>query len=133
VIQGVFSLGVEKKLPAVVNIKDYGTTLNPGEIKSLPNEFDSDIGPVVAPSGITAVREVELTPTIEVRDRRPILTEVTPSSPRPEIVIMVPTPPEDGDIDVIDGAAVAVVLQAGGAETAISVGRDEAGGTATGA
>ena len=102
------------------------------ELKSLPNELVITRGPLVAPAGITAVTEVELTPVTEVRALLPIFTEVTPSRPTPVIVTTVPAPPEDGVKLVIEGTAVAVALQATGALTAISVGRVETGAAAAG-
>ena len=81
----------------------------------------------MAPAGITAVTEVELTPVTEVRTFLPIFTEVTPSRPTPVIVTTVPTPPDDGVKLVMDGAAVAVELQETGVSIAISVGRVETG------
>ena len=94
---------------------------------SLPNELVTTRGPLVAPAGITAVTEVELTPVTEVRTFLPIFTEVTPSRPTPVIVTTVPTPPDDGVKLVMDGAAVAVELQETGVSIAISVGRVETG------
>ena len=102
------------------------------ELKSLPNELVITRGPLVAPAGITAVTEVELTPVTEVRALLPIFTEVTPSRPTPVIVTTVPAPPEEGEKLVIEGTAVAVELQEGVELTAISEGRDETGAAAAG-
>lgn len=101
-------------------------------LKSDPNEFVTTIGPDVAPTGTTAVNEVELTPVTEVIVLRPIFTELTPSRPTPEMVMTVPAAPDVGEIDVMDGAAVAVELQVMGELTAISVGFEETGAAAAG-
>lgn len=102
------------------------------ELKSLPNELVTTKGPLVVPAGTTAVTEVELIPVTEVRALLPIFTEVTPSSPTPVIVTIVPAPPEDGVKLVIDGTAVAVELHEGVELTAISEGRAETGAAAAG-
>ena len=110
----------------------YGVTVKLKALKSLPNEFESTSGPLVAPAGITAVTEVELTPVTEVKALRPILTEFTPSSPSPVIVTTVPTGPDDGENEEMLGAAVAVELHAGAEAIAISEGREEVGAAAAG-
>lgn len=102
------------------------------EPKSDPAELETRIGPEIAPAGITAVTDVELTPVTEFMAFRPIFTESTPSSPSPVIVIMVPTGPELGENEVITGALVAEELQGVEVAIAISEGRDEVGGAAAG-
>ena len=62
----------------------YGETVKVCVLKSDPNEFVTTIGPDVAPTGTTAVNEVELTPVTEVIVLRPIFTGLTPSKPTPE-------------------------------------------------
>ncbi len=101
-------------------------------LTALPNELATTSGPLVAPAGITAVTEVELTPVTEVSALRPILTALTPSSPTPVIVTSVPTGPEVGENEVMLGTAVAVELQAGVVAMAISVGREDVGAAAAG-
>ena len=116
----------------MIRVQLYGVTVKLAALTALPNELATTSGPLVAPAGITAVTDVELTPATEVRALRPILIALTPSSPTPVIVTSVPTGPEVGENEVMLGTAVAVELHAGGEAMAISVGREDVGAAAAG-
>jgi hypothetical protein len=91
-------------------------------LKSLPAELDTKIGPVVAPAGITPVTVVASITVTEVKFLRPIFMTSTPVMPVPVIVTVVPTGPDDGDMPVMNGPIIGLIVTPFDIATAICVG-----------
>jgi hypothetical protein len=91
-------------------------------LKSLPAELDTKIGPVLAPAGITPVTVVASITFTEVKFLRPIFMTSTPVMPVPVTVTVVPTGPDDGDMPVMNGPIIGLIVTPFDIATAICVG-----------
>src|SRR5262245_15511617 len=95
---------------ALVGLKEviFGNTLKTGALEELPAGLVTEILPVVAPTGTTAVMEVEEITTGAPADWPLKLTSVTESRLVPSISITSPTAPLTGEKLVTVGGLITV-------------------------